>query len=121
MILLDSLNLFSSGPCALRVNPWPRAVESRAIPGLDGEILLAMGRRSRTLRQTGRLQAESMTQLQDLIDAIADRQDSELHILTDSVGRAYLNLWLESFDLNTPLLHGRQYYCDYEILYRQLP
>ena len=50
-------HLFDSGPHSLLPGPWQRCTQRRGFAGLDGEILLDLGLRSRQLTQAGRLQA----------------------------------------------------------------
>ncbi|MCD4823587.1 MAG: hypothetical protein K8S55_03200 [Phycisphaerae bacterium] len=121
MTSLDSQSLFSSGPCEITPGPWERQTVRRGFVGLDGELVFDLGKRSRTVVQTGRLSAGSASALQSLIDAIQAKADGQLHSLTDNHNQTYSNVLLESFQLETPLRRGRAFYCDYRITYRQLP
>lgn len=55
MSTLDGQDLFGSGPHRIRAGSWRRRVDRRAFPGLDGELILDMGMRSRNTLQEGRL------------------------------------------------------------------
>jgi len=120
MILLDQGNLFSSGPCVLRVGPWSHERQYRGLPGINGELVLHMGRRSRILTQTGRLQADTVETLQERIDRIETCNDGEIHALQNHHGDLFESLLVESFELTTPPQQGRGYWCDYTLTYRQL-
>jgi hypothetical protein len=116
---LDGETLFDSGPHTLQVGPWQRDRKRRGFPGLDGELILDFGRRGRTLRQTGRLQAENLAALQSLIDAIDAFDDARPHTLATADGRTFSGALIESFDLTTPPQTGRLAWCDYTLEYRQ--
>ncbi|MFW6133075.1 MAG: hypothetical protein ACOC8F_04205 [Planctomycetota bacterium] len=121
MITLDGDALFASGPHAVRVESPQRAVRRRGLPGLDGELVLDMGLRSRRLVQTGRLIGTSAADARDLIAAIEARIDGDTHTLTDGLGRSFPRVLVESFAPAAPVRHGRAYWCDYTVTYRQLP
>lgn len=122
MSSLDGLDLFGSGPHAIRPGPWERAVERRSFAGLDGEVILDMGLRSRVITQTGRLQAASAQALQEALAGIESLVDGRVHSLTDNHGQSYLKVLVEYFEPTTPLQRGvRGFWCDYAIRYRQLP
>lgn len=114
-------DLFSSGPHAFRLGPWQRDVQRRSLPGVNGEVLLDMGLRSRPIVQTGRLQAPSAEELHQLLDAVNRWCDGGLHALVDNHGRSYPRTLLEKFLPTGPVESGRGFHCDYQIEYRQLP
>ncbi len=114
-------DLFGSGPHALCFGPWVRRFQRRGFAGLDGELVIDLGLRSRTIRQTGRLQADSTEGFNALLDAINAHCDGAQHDLTDNHGRTHPRVILESFETITPIRQGRGFHCDYEIEYRQLP
>ncbi len=121
MSSLDSQSLFSSGPCEIVPGPWNRKTIRRGVAGLDGELVLDLGRRSRTIVQRGRLQAQTASTLQGLIDAIEAKADGKTHSLADNHGNSFDNVLVESFELQTPVRRGKGFFCDYSITYRQLP
>lgn len=96
-------------------------MQRRPLPGLDGELLLDMGLRSRAIEQQGRLTADSASELEALLSAITQRDDGQLHILVDGHGRTFENVLIEQFAPTTPLNRGRQFWCDYTLRYRQVP
>ena len=81
MSALDGMDLFGSGPHDFRPCPWRRTVQRRAFAGLNGEMALDMGMRSRAILQTGRLQADTASGLRDLIEAIEALVDGRPHTL----------------------------------------
>ncbi len=114
-------NLFASGPHAFGFEPWERTTQRRGFAGVNGEIVLDMGLRSRQITQTGRLRANSAADLHELLDDINARCDGAEHVLVDNYGQSYSRVILERFGTTTGLRHSRGFYCDYEIEYRQLP
>jgi len=114
-------DLFGSGPHAFRLGPWQRAVQNRAFAGVHGELLLDLGIRSRKIRQTGRLQADSADALHALLSTIDGYCDGAEHALVDNHGRSYASVILEQLETTTPVQRGRGFYCDYKAEYRQLP
>jgi len=114
-------SLFDSGPCAFRFGPWERAVQRRGFAGIHGELALDLGRRSRPIFQTGRLQAESAGGLHALLDVINARADGSENVLVDNHGQSHARVILDRFETTSPICRGRALHCDYEIRYRQLP
>lgn len=121
MSSLDGLDLFSSGPHSIRPGSWQRDSQRRAFPGLDGELAIDLGRRSRQIVQTGRLQAASAEDLSNAIAAIEQCCDGQLHTLIDNHDRIFNQIAIESFDLTTPINRGRGFWCEYTLRYRQYP
>ena len=121
MSSLDGNNLFSSGPHSFRPLAWQRQLDRRSFPWVDGELVLDIGMRSRTITQQGRLQASSAAALNSLISAIEQFVDGQAHVLVDNHGLSYPKVILETFEPATPLQHGRGFWCDYVANYRQLP
>jgi hypothetical protein len=118
---LEGESLFSSGPSNVTPGAWPRQSIRRGFAGLDGELAMDLGRRGRSIEQTGRLQASNVPSLQALIDAINAKADGKAYTLTDGLGRVFDRVIIEKFSLKTPVRKGRAYWCDYSITYRQLP
>ncbi len=121
MSTFDGNDLFGSGPHTFKVGSWTRQQQRRGFAGLDGELVIDHGRRSRQIVQTGRLQAASATQLAALVDAIETCSDGYAYTLVDNHSRELDNVLLEQFELSTPVRLGRAAWCDYTITYRQLP
>ncbi len=121
MSSFDGQNLFDSGPYSIRPDAWERQLQRRGFAGLDGELVLDLGLRSRAIQQTGRLQGASASAVAALAEAIEAYQDGEPHELIDSHGRTYPSVILEEFQTTTPIKRGRGFWCDYTVSYRQLP
>jgi hypothetical protein len=117
----DGDSLFDSGPHALRFGPWQRSMQRRGFAGVNGELLLDLGLRSRKLTQTGRLQGESPLALHAQLEAISAHSDGATHTLVDNYGQQHPDVILERFETTTPVQRGRGFYCDYLIEYLQLP
>lgn len=121
MIRLDGQELFASGPAGLLPGPQARELRQRGLAGLDGLVVVDLGRRGREITQTGRLQADTLESLQDQFAAIEAFADGNEHSLEDDLGRRFPRVLLESFQLTTPIQRGRGYFCDYRAQYRELP
>jgi len=93
----------------------------RGLIGLDGEVILDFGKRSRTIVQRGRLQAATPIALASSITAIEILIDGQSHTLVDSNSQTYNNVLIEEFSPQSPVTLGKNYWCDYRITYRQLP
>ncbi len=120
MSSLDGQNLFGSSPHTIKARTWQRAITRRGFSGVDGEFALDQGLRSRVIIQTGRLQSDAAASLGTLILQIEDFIDGQLHTLIDNYSHTYQLVLVENFEPTTPVKHGRGYWCDYEIRYRQL-
>lgn len=121
MSTLDGIDLFSSGPHSIRPPAWTRQLERRNFPGISGELILDMGLRSRTIVQQGRLQATTAADLADIIARIQSLLDGQEHVLVDNHNLTYPRVLLERFEPSSELQHGRGFWCDYTLHYRQLP
>ena len=121
MSSLDGNDLFGSGPHTVQPGSWQRQVSRRSFSGVDGEFLLDQGRRSREVRQEGRLQAETAEALEGLVGQIEPFIDGELHVLVDDLGREFPDVIVESFEPAGAVQRGRGFWCDYRVIYRQLP
>jgi len=121
MSTLDGQDLFGSGPHTIRPGDWCRAQQRRGFAGVDGELVIDMGRRARTIEQTGRLQASTASQLAALIDAIVALHDGNVYTLVDNHGLTHADVLIDSFAPQTPLRRGAGYWCDYTLIYTQLP
>ncbi|MBN1554232.1 MAG: hypothetical protein JXA11_05770 [Phycisphaerae bacterium] len=118
---LDGEDLFSSGPCMFGLGAWRRETIHRGFPGVVGELVFDLGLRGRPITQQGRLQSDTAQGLHDLLSAIADKNDAQLHTLTDHDGQTYTKVLVESFTPAGPVRLGRNYTCDYTVSYLQLP
>ena len=121
MSTFDGQDLFGSGPESIRPCAWERQLQRRGFAGVDGELVLDLGLRSRAIQQTGRLQGASAAAVTALAGAIEAYQDGEPHELIDDHGRTYPSAILEEFETTTPVKRGRGFWCEYVARYRQLP
>ena len=80
-----------------------------------------MGLRSRLIHQQGRLQAETAGDLSDIIALIEQFIDGELHTLVENHGITYSSVLLETFQPEQAIRKGRNFWCEYSAVYRQLP
>jgi hypothetical protein len=120
MSTIDGQALFASGPHAFTVGSVEQQVIRRSAAGLDGEMVIDLGRRGRVIRQTGRLQAATVGELQAAFDQLHTFVDGHLHTLVDANGREFAGVLMEAIAPAGPVQHGRGYWCDYEIVYRQV-
>ena len=121
MSTFNGLDLFGSGPHSIRPGSWPREQVRRGMAGLDGEVVIDLGQRSREIQQTGRLQAATTAGLATLVDAIIAMHDGAAYTLVDNHNQSHTNAMIEMFAPETPLRRGVGYWCDYALTYRQLP
>ena len=121
MSALDGQDIFASGPSEVRPGAWERSLLRRGLAGVNGELVIDLGLRSRPIVQTGRLQADTASALHSQIAQIESFVDGSAHALTDNHGRQYARVVLESFEPTTPVRKGRGFWCEYRITYRQLP
>ena len=121
MSTLDGQDLFGSGPHAVQTGSWRRSLERRSFAGLDGELVLDLGMRSREIVHQGRLQAATSEDLDTLIVQIEGFIDGKFHTLVDNHARVYERVFIEHFEPTTPLQQGRAFWCEYTLRYRQLP
>jgi len=117
---LDGQNIFNSGPHTIRLGSWQRQLDRRGFAGLDGELIVDMGLRSRQIIQEGRLQAVSAAALHTLISQIEARADAQAHTLVDNHGQVFDRVLIEHFELTSPARRGRGFWSDYTLRYRQL-
>ena len=121
MSSLDEQDLFGSGPHSIRTGSWERSLQRRGFAGVDGELVLDMGLRSRLISQNGRLQAVSAPTLRTLMSQIEAFVDGQLHALVDNHSHIYARVLIEHFEPTTSIRRGRRFWCEYSVRYRQLP
>lgn len=121
MSAVDGMDIFGSGPHAFVPGPWERSLDRRGFSGVDGELVLDQGLRSRVITQTGRLTAGSAEDMAAIRTQIESFADGRLHMLEDNHGQTYARVILEAFEAQTPIRLGRGFWCDYIVRYRQLP
>jgi len=121
MSSLDGTDLFGGGPHAFRLGAWQRAMDRRGFAGLDGELVVDLGLRSRPIFQTGRLEAQTADELAQAVSRVEAMIDGNLHCLVDNHSQTYPRVILEQFEATTPIRRGNGFWCEYTAVYRQLP
>jgi hypothetical protein len=116
---LDGQKLFDENQLKIEVGSFRRESIEKAAPMLDGVISIDLGRRSRTIKQTGSLRAKSRTYLDERILTISNFMDGNTHTLVTESGQ-YKNLRMDSFELIDEGTDGTGIVADYEIIYTQL-
>ena len=119
MMSYGGTNLFASGPAELRTGRLRRRTDRRSLAGQNGQLAMDLGRDSRAIEQTGRLQADTLEDLQALIDAIEVRLDGQVRSLVAPSGASH-DCLIEEFELTRGPARGRGFWCEYRILYREL-
>lgn len=121
MIKIDSENVFGGSPAELKYKSWERENIVKTFPGIDGELIIDLGKRSRLIVQTGRLRAGNQSEIKQMITNIENLIDGSTHTLTDNYSNSYNNIIIENFELTSAIQAGPTFFCDYKITYRQLP
>ena len=120
MFKLDNNAIFGTSPSYIKVHGWTRETLTKSFPGVDGEVIIDLGKRSRKLIQIGRLRSSNATGISNMISNIQNKIDAKTHTLIDDHGISYTKVLVESFELKSPIKKGVSCFCDYEITYRQL-
>src|SRR5512135_1196261 len=95
---LDGLRLFDESQLQIEAGSFKRHSIERAASMLDGVMSIDIGRRSRKIKQTDSIRAQSRTELDRKILAISDFMDGDVHTLATDSGQ-YQNLRIDSFRL----------------------
>lgn len=117
---LDGQNLFDQQQLEIKPDSISRACAEKAMPGLDGLLSIDLGQRSRKIRQTGTLRAQSRSQMQDRINAISTYMDGDTHTLEIGSEQTFENLRMDVFKVTDERVSGTGLEVDYEIVYTQL-
>ncbi len=117
---LDGQRLFDEQQLEIEVGSLERDSVERMMSGLDGVLSIDLGSRGRKIKQSGLLQAKSLAQMNDKINAISAYMDGKTHKLVTSSGKEFDNLRIDIFRVNKEYPSGAGLCCDYEIVYRQL-
>ena len=119
-ITLDGQNLFDEQELEILPGGLSRDSIERTVAGLDGVLSIDLGKRSRKIKQTGVLQAESRTQMNEKINTIASYLNGDTHTLVRSNGESMDALRMDTFKVSNERTSGNGFCCDYEIIYTQL-
>jgi len=119
-VTIDGQSLFDEQDLEIQAGAFSRDSIERKMPGLDGVLIIDLGRRGREIRQTGTLRAKSRKQMHERIAAISAFTDGDIHTLVKGSGENLDNLRLDSFKTNKERTDGIGIVVDYEIVYTQL-
>ena len=119
-VTIDGQSLFDENELEIEAGSFDRDAIERKIPGLDGVLSIDLGRRRRTIRQTGTLRAKSRMQMNKRIAAISSIADGNTHTLVTDTDGNLENLRLDSFKTSKERTDGIGVVVDYEIVYTQL-
>ena len=119
-VTIDGQSLFDGHQLEIETGSFNRDSIERRIPGLDGMLSIDLGRRSRKIRQTGKLRAKSRRQMNERVNAISALADGYTHTLVTDSGEALDNLRMDSFKTDKERTDGIGIVVDYEIVYTQL-
>jgi len=117
---LDEQRLFDEQQLEIEVFSLGRDSVERTMSGLDGVLSIDLGSRGRKIKQSGTLQAKSLTQMNSKIDAISAYMDGKTHKLVTGSGEEFDNLRMDVFRISRERSSGAGLCCDYEIIYKQL-
>ena len=117
---LDKQTLFDEQKLEIEVGSFSRDSIEKTVPGLDGALSIDLGCRSRKIKQTGTLRANSRSQMSDRINSISAYMDGDTHTLAIGDGQEFDNLRMDSFTVGNERTDGSGIVVDYEIVYTQL-
>jgi hypothetical protein len=119
-VTLDGHILFDEQQLEIKTDSFSRDSIETAVPGLDGVLSVDLGRRSRTIKQSGVLRAKSRSQMNNRISTMSAYIDGNTHTLITSNGNEFDNLRMDSFKVSNERTDGAGIVVDYEIIYTQL-
>jgi len=119
-VTLDGQTIFDEQGLMISIGSPSRAVQERAVAGLDGVLSIDLGTRSRQIRQTGTLRAASRAAMRVRVGAIARFIDGRTHTLATADGETLANLRMDNFKKVAEYPGGPGVVADYEITYTQL-
>jgi hypothetical protein len=118
-VRLDGEKVFDSQRVSVEAGPVGRASVELSAAGLDGVLSVDLGTRTRRIRQSGLLRAQSRTQLSEKAAAISAFADGRGHTLMVD-GQRYGEARLDSFEVTAERVSGAGVEAEYEIIYTQL-
>jgi len=116
---LDGNRLFDEA-VVVEVESVKRESVERAAAGLDGVVSIDLGERGRKIRQKGGIRARSKAEMKEKIEAVSAFIDGNTHTLTDSEGKTFEDVRVDSVSIKNERVSGSGIVADYEIIYRQL-
>ena len=116
---LNDQRLFGGSDIHITVGPWTHDSQRHSVAGLDGVVHANLGRRGRTITQTGTLHADTVRMLYEAIERIETFTDGRSCVLRTPDHTCYENLSMDRFEITGPVRRGTPVRCDYEITYTQ--
>lgn len=117
--VLDDKIFFPETLFELEVKSPQRNIIQRSAAGLDGQVNIDLGFRTRKIVQKGELRAGNQAELQKQIDEINGLIDGKLHILRSPDGRFFGNLLIDEFQTGSSITGGAHTCRQYKITYTQ--
>ncbi len=111
--------LFDEESFELRVGCVKREIIQRSAAGLDGQLCIDLGIRSRTLTAKGELRARSRNELNKKIEQINMLIDGQLHTLRCSDGSLFCNLLVQEFESDSIVNSGADVSCMFKMTFLQ--
>jgi hypothetical protein len=118
-VVLDDKVFFSEMIFEVEVKSPQRNIIQRSAAGLDGQVNIDLGFRTRKIVQKGELRARNQAELQQQINAVNELVDGKLHILKCPDGRIFENLLIDEFQTGSSITGGAHTCCQYKITYTQ--
>lgn len=118
-IRLDGERIFGAGAVEIKAGSSRRAAVEKSAAGLDGEVSIDMGQRSRQIRQSGEIRAASRADLDSRLAAVSAFMDGKTHKLETDCSE-YENVRMDSFEQGEVRSSGGGVVAGYEIVYTQL-
>jgi hypothetical protein len=117
--VLDDKIFFSETIFALEVKSPQRDIIQRSAAGLDGQINIDLGFRTRKIVQKGELRARNQAELGQQINTVNELIDGKLHTLKCPDGRIFENLLIDEFQTGSSITGGAHTCCQYKLIYTQ--
>jgi len=119
-VWLDGTEIFNDAQMEIKIGAVKRGFVETAAAGLDGVLRIDAGQRGRAIKQKGVLRAKSQGQMEEMIGKIGAYQDGDVHTMSDSKGRIFGDVCMDSFEVGEMKISGGGVLCEYEISYSQL-
>ena len=116
---LDNVILFDDG-FNIDFGSYSHESKQRRINGLDGSVSIDLGKKSRSIKQAGRLRAKSRKAMKNRMGDIEAFVDGQTHTLKLANGEQFKNVRVDSFKKVSEKTSGTGFVVEYEINYTQL-
>jgi hypothetical protein len=118
-VLIDGNSLFDRD-ARIESGPETEQVLEKSSPGLDGIVSISMGRRKRSLKQTGTLRALGRAGLENRKECIRALVGSGDHRIVSEQTSPLMNVRIDSVAFGAERFSGTGIVCEYTINYTQL-